>query len=86
MCVTNSGNAILTPSVGSGSCVIVREVWWKGEHVLVLLLPKIQFLTQYPGSPGPTIAEVELWGGQVCKRGKRQCWCYSRLQASPSGL
>lgn len=36
MSVTDTGDAVLTPSVSAGSCVIVREVWWGRDNMSVL--------------------------------------------------
>lgn len=58
MCITDAGNAIFTPSVGSESCVFVREVWRRRKHILVLLCNVNS--THDPGTPDFEVAEVDL--------------------------
>lgn len=66
MCVTNTGNAIFAPSVGSETCVFVGEVWWCTRPVLALMSEFNS--TGDPGTPDFVVAGVDL-----CIRNGQQC-------------
>lgn len=62
MCVTNTSNTIFAPSVSSGTCVFVGEVWWCTRPVLALV-GRFNY-TGDPGTPDFVVAGVDL--RQLC--------------------